>query len=42
MVDRVIATCVPNSDPDVCSSGGCCDGSVPNCYKVGEVLPGQR
>jgi uncharacterized protein (DUF779 family) len=22
-------------------SGGCCDGSVPNCYKVGEVLPGQ-
>lgn len=21
-------------------SGGCCDGSVPNCYKVGEVLPG--
>ncbi len=22
-------------------SGGCCDGSVPNCYKVGEVVPGQ-
>ncbi|MDD2988823.1 MAG: DUF779 domain-containing protein [Zoogloea sp.] len=22
-------------------SGGCCDGSVPNCYKVGEILPGQ-
>lgn len=22
-------------------SGGCCDGSVPNCYKVGEVQPGQ-
>ncbi|WP_374266075.1 DUF779 domain-containing protein [Zoogloea sp.] len=22
-------------------SGGCCDGSVPNCYKVGEVTPGQ-
>ncbi len=21
-------------------SGGCCDGSVPNCYKVGEVQPG--
>jgi len=21
-------------------SGGCCDGSVPNCYKLGEVLPG--
>jgi uncharacterized protein (DUF779 family) len=22
-------------------SGGCCDGSVPNCYKLGEVIPGQ-
>ena len=22
-------------------SGGCCDGSVPNCYKQGEILPGQ-
>ncbi len=22
-------------------SGGCCDGSVPNCYKVGEIVPGQ-
>jgi uncharacterized protein (DUF779 family) len=21
-------------------SGGCCDGSVPNCYKLGEVQPG--
>ena len=21
-------------------SGGCCDGSVPNCYKQGEILPG--
>ena len=21
-------------------SGGCCDGSVPNCYKLGEILPG--
>ena len=21
-------------------SGGCCDGSVPNCYKLGEVIPG--
>ena len=22
-------------------SGGCCDGSVPNCYKRSEILPGQ-
>ena len=22
-------------------SGGCCEGSVPNCYKVGEIQPGQ-
>ena len=21
-------------------SGGCCDGSVPNCYKLGEAIPG--
>lgn len=22
-------------------SGGCCDGSVPNCFKVGEFMPSQ-
>jgi uncharacterized protein len=50
MVDRIVATDAANRFIEELTaefgplmfllSGGCCDGSVPNCYKVGEVQPG--
>jgi len=52
MVDRITATeaalqfidelCADFGPLMFLLSGGCCDGSVPNCYKVGEILPGQK
>lgn len=51
MTERIVATDAANQYIDELRaehgplmfllSGGCCDGSVPNCYKVGEVVPGQ-
>lgn len=51
MTERIVATAAASEFIDELRaehgplmfllSGGCCDGSVPNCYKVGEIVPGQ-